>query len=251
MMKKTLLTFLSILFLGSFLTSESDAAEMALHLEQPVVNVGAFYNGTTVTAAGTAPAGAEIVLLVSGKPENLHLKKKGKAGGLLWMNVGDLTFANAPGVYQLYTTAGGEALTRSPGMPFSYAALEKRVRIEPVDGNHDRLFEEFLKLKEGESVYAIHPGAVKRYGNDGFQVSLSIPPRMKPEDYAVTVYAVENEKVIGTRKANLAVQQVGFPAWLSKMAFQNALLYGILSVLIALAAGFIMGGLFRGGDGAH
>jgi len=240
----------ALLVLGLGLPSPAGAAGIDLSLDRQVVDVGAFYNGTTVRATGTAPEDAEVVVLVSGKPEDLHLKKKGKAAGLLWMNVGDLTFSNAPRVYQLYATPGAGKLLEAQDMPFSLAALRDRIRIEPAD-DADRMFREFLKLKQGESVYAVHPEAVRRGPGGRFEVSLDVPPRMKPEDYTVTAFAVRDGRIMASVEGGLTVRQVGFPAWLSKMAFQNALLYGILSVLIAVAAGFLMGALFKGGDGAH
>ena len=39
---------------------------------------------------------------------------------------------------------------------------------------------------------------------------------------------------------------VGFPAMLMKLAHQQAALYGILAVVIAIVTGFIMGILFKG-----
>jgi hypothetical protein len=45
------------------------------------------------------------------------------------------------------------------------------------------------------------------------------------------------------------VHMVGFPEFLMSMAYQHALMYGILAVVVAILTGFLMGYLFKGGGG--
>ena len=47
-----------------------------------------------------------MVVIVKGKQEELTLKKKGKALGLLWMNLGSVHFKNVPNLYILYSSKG-------------------------------------------------------------------------------------------------------------------------------------------------
>ncbi len=230
-------------------------AATSLQVDRPRVEISAFYNGTVVRATGTVPAGAEAVIRVSGRPETLHLKKKGKAAGVLWMNIGDLTFANAPKVYMLYSSDGEGALFGKPDLEFSYKALERRVEIEPAGEDKGFWFGEFLKLKKKNEVYAEFPGAIVWDGEDGdgrtFHVDLVVPPRMGADDYRIDLYAVKDGAIVGTASSRLEIRQVGFPKKLTSLAFDHALLYGVFSVLIAVAAGLLMGVLFKDKGGAH
>jgi hypothetical protein len=49
----------------------------------------------------------------------------------------------------------------------------------------------------------------------------------------------------------LQVKQVGLPAFISKLAFERGALYGLLATIIAIAAGLLMGVIFKGEKGAH
>ncbi|HHK60439.1 MAG TPA: hypothetical protein ENJ73_01765 [Desulfobacterales bacterium] len=230
-------------------------AATSLQIDKSRVEISAFYNGTVIRATGAVPAGAEAVVRVSGKPETLHLKKKGKAAGVLWMNVGDLTFANAPKVYMLYSSDKDGALFGKPELEFSYGALERRVEIEPAGEDKGFWFGEFLKLKKENKVYAEYPGAIvwdeESAAGRTFHVDLVIPPRMGEDDYSIDLYAVKDGAIVGTASRKLEIRQVGFPKKLTSLAFDHALLYGVFSVLIAVAAGLLMGVLFKDKGGAH
>lgn len=231
------------------------AAEPLLNLEPGVVEMSTFYNGTTVSVSGMIPAGAEAVVRLSGEPEELHLKKKGKVGGLLWMNTGDLTFDNAPRVYKLFTAKGFDDLEASGAGDFGFAALKNRIKITPASAENDFFLQEFIRLKEHESLYAVMPGSVsygmEEGGMKSYQATLPIPPGMKPGSYNVEIAAVRDGAIVATAAEPLVLELVSLPSRLSKMAFGHALWYGVMSVMIAVMAGLLMGTLFRGKGGAH
>ena len=74
---------------------------------------------------------------------------------------------------------------------------------------------------------------------------------MSEDDYTIEVLAVKEGQLIEQASSDLQVKMVGFPEQLFRLAFQRSLLYGVLSVLIAVGAGLFMGTLFRGKGGAH
>jgi len=67
----------------------------------------------------------------------------------------------------------------------------------------------------------------------------------------VDVIAVNGDEIIEGGSQQLKLTQIGFPAFLSSMAFGRALVYGIMSVVIAIFAGLGMSMVFRSKGGAH
>lgn len=235
--------------------SIGSAAPVELKLDKNTIEISTFYDGTVLRATGKIPAGSEAVVRLSGKPEEIHLKKKGKTGGLLWMNIADLTFENVPKIYMLYTSETGKKYLADTSLDFSLPSLQDRIEILPAGEDKAFYFNEFLKLKKHESVYAEYPGKIT-YSEPGngerqFHVTLQIPPRMGEDEYAIDVFAVKDGRVIGTDTSQLQVKMISFPKMLSQLAFKRGLLYGIFSVLVAVAAGFLTGILFRSKGGAH
>ncbi len=225
---------------------------VSLNLKPQEVQIGTFYDGTTVEATGTVPADCQAVVLVRGAGEDVHLKKKGKIGGLLWMNIGDVTFEHTPRVYMIYADAD---LPPSLDSEIGFSALKNVIKISPAGENKDFLFKEFVKLKKHSALYTFHANAISygpaEGGSRSFKVSLIIPPHMHQGSYTVQSFAVRDGHVVGKAAKPMQLKLTGLPAKLSKLAFGHPLLYGIIAAGVALAAGLLIGVLFGSKGGAH
>jgi uncharacterized protein (TIGR02186 family) len=235
------------------------AATLRAELEPAVIHIGAFYNGARVSVTGEAPADSEVVLRVTGKRRDLELKKKGRVLGILWMNLETVTFRQVPDVYLLYTSKDFENMVQSnPGEPgvreVGLESLESQIDIKPAAADRHDLFQELLKLKKSEGLYAVRGDAVHYKEVHGptkqFAAILLMPSRLTPGEYLVEAFALNHGKIAAT-SSSLKVDQVGLPALLSALAFEHGGLYGALATLIAIAAGLLMGFLFKGSKGAH
>lgn len=256
-MNKKIMTAL-VLLLGLIIGSPQPgaSADISFKLKPSVVQISAFYNGATIELHGNIPAEAEALIRIKGEGEDLHLKKKGKAGGLLWMNIGDVAFHNTPRAYMLYPSeALAGTIESSAELNLGFAALKDLVEISPATEDKDFLFGEFIQLKKGEKLYASIPGAVHygtvENGMKSVKAELTIPPRMRPGSYTVELFAIEGGQVVGSLSEDLEIKMVGFPAQLSSLAFNHALAHGIMAVIIALAAGLFTGIMFKDRGGAH
>jgi hypothetical protein len=128
--------------------------------------------------------------------------------------------------------------------------------LTPSAGEEEkaRWFGEFVKYKETSKLYSSSSGRIEIKEKDGktsYYINTEWPYQAPPGDYLVTVYAVKNGKVVDTAEAKVLVEQVGIVKSLSGMARNSAALYGIISILSALGAGFGVGMVFRKGGGAH
>ena len=230
------------------------AAEPMLTISPALVQIGAFFNGATVTVSGTIPAGTQAVLEVMGSSAEEHLMRKGRRGGL-WMNVGEIQVQDAPSLYLVMSTAK-ELLTAAPAeATWGYRALEKRLvfrgKIEPVERRE--FLQQFLELKESEEIYASWPGALKVEAASGgasqVTASFPVPTNIRPGSYKVCLSVIQDGKAVSHTCTDLKVEMVGFPAWLADLAYQHGAVYGVLAVVIAIVTGFAMGFLFKGGGG--
>ena len=229
------------------------AQNVKLSIEPSEISISAFYNGSSIKATGTVPEGADVIVRITGEGEEVHLKKKGKVGGLLWMNTGKISFKNVPAVFMVYTTP--ELAKAVNAINLGYLSVKDKVEMEPEKEAKEVLFKEFAKLKEEEGVYVIDSESLHYMGTaDGsrqFEINIAVPPKMKPGHYSVEAYAVANGNVMDKTETALTITMIGFPAWIAGLAFGHALLHGIMAVIVALVAGLAMGLLFRGGGGAH
>ncbi len=235
------------------------SAELTATANHDHINIDFFYHGSTVSIRGVSDPGTDLVIKITSPEGHQALKKKGKVAGLLWMNVGELKFENVPNLYSLHSTKKLEDILTQEEMEkyvLGYPALERHVAMSPVSTQEekDRWFNEFLKYKQASNLYATDYGKIMTTMQDGKQQYYILTPwpyQAAPGDYIVTVYAVKDKKIIEKAEAKVQVQQVGTVKTLASMAKGNAALYGALSILAALGAGFGVGMVFRKGGGAH
>jgi len=240
-----------------------------LKLSKSSINISTFYNGTTVQATGTIPEDVNVLLEVRGPNKNVALKVKGKVAGLLWMNKTDVELENVPAVFMVYTPdkvendifltelgVGSDNLMKDLSILHAgYQKLLRDITIQPESEDKIYIFSEYVKLMEKAGVYAVNNGTIQygpaKDGKKTFSVVLTIPPKMNAGQYEVKAIAVKDGHALGTASEVLTLQLSGFPKLIAKLAFEHSLLFGIMAVVIAVAAGLIIGTLFKGGGGAH
>ncbi len=223
------------------------------------ITVDFFYHGSTVSVRGVSDPGTDLVIKITSAEGHQSLRQKGKVGGLLWMNVGKLTFDHVPGLYFLHSTRNLTDILSNDELKkyvLGYSALEAHSEVSPVSGDAEKnkWFDEFVKMKESSKVYSTSSGKITTTMKDGLQeyyVLMDWPYQASPGEYTVTVYAVKDNKVVEKAESRVSVEQVGVVKSFARMAKDSAAVYGIISIMAALGAGFGVGLVFRKGGGAH
>lgn len=248
------LTFAALMFLGG-----QAEANLNMKANHDHIEVDFFYHGSTVTVSGEADTGTDLVVKIASPDGHQQLKKKGKAGGFLWMNVGDLELAHTPNLYFLNSTRElGDMLDQEEMNRYvlGYSSLMDHAEMDPVDnkGEQEKWFDEFIKFKENSQLYSVSTGDInvsEENGRQRFRILFDWPYQALPGDYTATVYAVKDNKVVEKAEHPILVEQVGVAKSLFNMANNNGALYGIVSIIVALSAGFGVGIIFGKEGGAH
>ncbi len=224
------------------------------------IHIDFAYHGSSVTVRGEADDGVDLVVKITSPDGHEVMKKKGKVAGILWMNVGGLDFEKAPGLYEVFGTRKlDELLTADERMThvIGYEALEKHVEVHPTGGAQEKTkwFREFVNFKESSKLYTESWGRIetKRLANGRQQYLLATdwPHQAPPGAYTVTVFAVKQGKVSEQAECKVHVDQIGVVKMLASMAHDSAVLYAIVSIGVALSAGFGVGMILRKGGGSH
>lgn len=243
-----------------FVFSGTALAMLTAKANHDHITIDFFYHGSTVSVSGKTDAGRDIVIKITSPAGHQVLKQKGKVGGLLWMNMGTLKFENTPNFYKVFSTKGIDDILTADEQHkhvIGYNALEDHITIEPISNTAERTrwFGEFVKFKEASKLFAMKSGSISvsepAEGYQEYSLVTEWPYQAAPGDYTVTVYAIKNKKVVEQAQANIRVEQVGLVKALSGMAKNRPAIYGLLSIGIALGAGFGVGMVFRKGGGSH
>jgi uncharacterized protein (TIGR02186 family) len=251
---------ISLLLLAGMTTAGPAHAMLTAKANHDHITIDFFYHGSTVSVKGLSDPGRDLVIKIASPESHQMMKKKGKVAGTLWMNVGKLAFENTPNLYEVFSTKAIDSiLTRDEQQKFvlGYPALANHAEIDPVTNETEKKqwFNEFVKYKEDSNLYVSKESTIETTtlpdGHQQYSVMTQWPYQAAPGEYIVTVYAVKDGKVVEQAESHVKVEQVGMVKTLATMAKNSAAFYGILSVGIALSAGFGVGLIFRKGGGAH
>ncbi|WP_320007168.1 TIGR02186 family protein [Maridesulfovibrio sp.] len=244
--KTFIITLLSLIIsCGSALAAE----KVTLHTNPDHLTIGTTYDGTTLSVSGTVPAGSNAVIRIMGEHKDTHFKKKGKALGFLWMNLGSVELHDVPNLFLI----GADSKTYASG---GAAWQELNLGFNSVKGQTDQtLFDEYIKLVSHEGLYEIQENVVN-YSDAGnglrnFSATMKLPSSLKKGAYTVEAAAVRGNKVLGIASTTINAKLDGFPKILESIAFGHEIAYGVSAVVIAILAGLLMTMLFQDKGGVH
>ncbi|MBZ2172540.1 TIGR02186 family protein [Nitratidesulfovibrio sp. SRB-5] len=232
-------------------TARADDGGVALAVKPGDIVIGTSYTGTTLHFSGEAPRGSAIVARFTGASGDLALRQKGKAFGLLWMNMGTVHLHDVPSVYLVTSSRpladiGGTGL----GLDAVRAGVQQEEGSAAQGADTLDVPAELVRLKQHDGLYREGVGGITVTDDGAFSAELAIPSRMSPGTYTLDVFALRDGQVVGSTSVPVRAELVGAPAWLAHMAFDRGLLYGVLATLVAILAGLAVGMVFQS-KGAH
>jgi len=224
------------------------AAGIDVNVSAQSIDIGALYNGATVDVSGVVPEGSQVAVRFAGAPEDVRMKQKGKALGLLWMNMNSLHFLGVPKVCLVDSSVPLAQMGEAAGK-LGVVATADSVGIEPASADRGMLLPELIKLKQSEGLYRETTGGVKLGENQGggqeASIRLAIPSRLSPGSYSIEVFAVKDGQIVAQGVKHIEARLVGIPAELADLAFNHGAWYGILASIVAIAAGLAIGLVFQ------
>src|SRR5512143_954378 len=95
------LTLIALAFAAAATTASAQLTATANHDH---ISVDFFYHGSTVSVRGVSDPNTDLIIKIASDEGHQTLREKGKVGGVLWMNVGELKIDQAPNMYFLHST---------------------------------------------------------------------------------------------------------------------------------------------------
>ena len=163
-----------------------------------------------------------------------------------------------PQLYEIHSTKPLEQSARrggANGHALGYEALAEHAEIAPLGPRRKRAVVRRVREVQGGLAALRRSSGKISFSDEGgrhtYYINTPWPYQAPPGDYLVTVYAVKDGKVVEQAESTVLVEQVGTVKALSSMAKNHGALYGLLSIMVALGAGFGVGpGLPQGRGGA-
>jgi uncharacterized protein (TIGR02186 family) len=245
---------------------ETPPAAISAALTTTNVRVTSSFRGARIVLYGavfdpsTQPS--DVVVIVRGPDAPLRLARKTRVAGV-WVNSRPVVFEGAPGFYMAASTRplaeiASFGTLRRLGAGVDHLAINAPLeeRTETRYGVRDvvvsRLGQDYLdwrravvRLKEESGLYAADERGVTFVDRGLFKAEIDLPTAAPIGVYTAEIFLFQNGQPVSRRMRGLTVEKAGLERALYLFAHNRPWSYGLVSVAIALAAGWAASVVFR------
>jgi uncharacterized protein (TIGR02186 family) len=223
------------------------AQQLVADLTDHLVAITTGFHGAAVTLFGAIEGGGDVVVVVRGPERQTVVRRKSRNAGI-WLNTRSVSFANAPGFYQVFATKQLDQI-----VPVNLRQLNEigvdTLKLPPVGRPNQDEVPAFrtalIENLQAEGLYGHGTGRVEMLGDKLFRATLAFPPNVPTGTYTVQIFLLRQGDMVAAQTTPLIISQTGLEADLNEFAMDQAVLYGIVAVLAAAVAGWAASLLFR------
>ena len=175
------------------------------------------------------------------------VRRKARVAGI-WVNTAAVEVDRAPSFYAVATTRPIDQILSAVEDLRWNISIPRAIRSvgAPMDVMDSQSFTEALiRIRTREGAYQMRPNTVAFFQQTLFKTSITLPANLTEGDYKVSLFLTRDRKVVAQHSTNLFVRKVGLERFLFNLAHERPLVYGILSLVIAIAAGWGASAVFR------
>jgi uncharacterized protein (TIGR02186 family) len=177
----------------------------------------------------------------------LTVRRKEKKLGI-WVNTDSVEVDSAPSFYAVATSSLlREALNDTEDLRYKIS-VPRAIRSvgAPMNvANAASFTEAVIRIRRESNLYQLLENTVKVDAQTLFQTSVQMPAALTEGSYITRIYITRGGNVISSYETAIDVRKVGLERWLYTLSRENALLYGLMSLAIAIAAGWSASAVFR------
>ena len=102
-----------------------------------------------------------------------------------------------------------------------------------------------IRIRESEQLYSIRENTVAVDEQTLFRTSIDMPADLTEGDYSARIFLTRGGEVVSQYETTIDVRKVGLERFLYNMSRQQPVWYGLMSLVIAIAAGWGASTAFR------
>lgn len=240
---------LLITFIFASLHAGFSAAQdnLITQLASDHVDITAHFTGEQILVFGAIANKGDVIIKVTSPSQTVAMSQKIQSGPI-WLDSGNITVKNTPGIMYLLTTRPISQIVAPQDIKKYGLSLRSGLENSKVEGTTQGMeswHEAFLRLKQSKRYYKEFDNAVTVVGDRLFFAKLTLPAKLPLGEYVLDTYLVRDGTVTAHQYSKLEVRQVQSELWVSNFAHQNPWLYGVSFTLLAIIIGLALGIMLR------
>ncbi len=237
-----------------FFAMPAHSEKVVAGLSQNRVAISANFDGSEILIFGAVrreapPPGTgplEVIITVEGPQEPITVRRKAKRYGI-WINVDGIEVDLAPSFYAIATTGPFQEIIKDIEDLRHNVSIPRAIRAVGVtrDVDDPEVFvEALIRIRKSKDLYQLNPGTVVLSEETLFNTSVALPANLREGDYIVRIFLTRGGNVVDDYLTTIDVRKVGLERFLFNLAHDRPLIYGLLSLTIAIIAGWSASAVF-------
>lgn len=234
---------------------EEPAEQVVLGLSQNQVSITTDFDGSDILIFGAIkrnappPEGSplEVVIVVQGPDAPLTVRKKSREFGI-WVNTESVEVDSAPAFYAVATSGPIRQVLSHTEDLRHHISVPRAIRSvgAPSDVQDPQSFSEaVIRIRRKQGLYQLLENKIDLSQQTLFQTSLSLPANLTEGAYRTRVFLTRDGKVVSGTVTTIKVGKVGLERFLFNLSRKQPIIYGIMSLAIAIIAGWGAAAIFR------
>jgi uncharacterized protein (TIGR02186 family) len=230
------------------------AEEVVLGLSRNSISIDTTFDGSEILLFGAIkreeamPADElGVVVAIAGPSQPLDVRRKERRFGI-WVNVDAVEVDAAPSFYAVATSGPWEDVLSQVEDLRHKISIPRAIRSVGAPGSvrdAQRFTDAVIRIRERSGAYQMREGAVELMQQTLFQTSVNLPANLTEGDYVTRIFLTRNGQIVSQYETIIDVRKVGLERWLHVMSREQSVLYGLMSLVIAISAGWGASVLFR------
>lgn len=234
---------------------EHPAEQVVAGLSKDAVAITANFDGSDILIFGAIrretpiPDGPplEVIITVEGPSQSVTVRKKERRLGV-WVNTELVHIGAAPSFYVVSTSGPLDQILGQDwdaryriSVPLAMRAFAGAVNVTDVVPFTEAL----IRLRNESGLYRLDEGSVTVVDQTLFRADVSLPANLIEGDYKTRIFLLRHGEIVDVYRAPIEVRKVGLERWLYRLAFDQPLIYGLMSLAVAVIAGWGASAAFR------
>jgi uncharacterized protein (TIGR02186 family) len=229
------------------------AEEIVSGVSQSGVSITTSFDGASILVYGAALRDApaptwplmEVIITVEGPSTPLVIRKKDHVAGI-WLNRGSVKITAAPSFYAVASTkAVDDILLPAEDEKYRITIPQTINAAAAPSADQAPYIEALQRIRQASGSFVLAPDSVLLLRQALFRTDISLPANLVEGPYKVRIFLTRGGQVVDMQESQINVQKAGVERTLYKLAMEQPLVYGLLSLLMAMVAGWGAQELFK------
>lgn len=229
------------------------AESVVTGLSQNRVSITANFDGLEILVfaavardAPVPPGQLDVIVTIEGPAGPVIVRRKARRLGI-WVNAESVQIQSAPSFYAIATTAPLRDILSETENLRHRISIAQGVRAVGASGqadDHPAFSDALIRLRRADGAYLVQDGGVTLDRDTLIRADVRLPANLTEGQFRARIFLLRGGQVVGQEETMIEVQKAGIERFLHRLALDQPLIYGILSLSLAILAGWLASAAF-------